>query len=108
MAADIEVYRYGRGPAENLTVLSHAKDPKLGINFPVEWTVAYGKGRVYNSTLGHVWKDQAEPQGIRCAGFQTLLQRTVQWLAGQEVDSSVPADFPTKDTARLRHYPVTQ
>lgn len=108
VAADIEVYRYARGPADDLTVLSHAKDPKLGINFPVEWTVAYGKGRVYNSTLGHVWKDQAEPKGICCAGFQTLMLRTVAWLAGKRVDTSVPKDFPTKHAASLRPYPVTE
>lgn len=41
VAGGIEVYRFARGPAENLTVLSHAKDPKTGVNFPVEWTVAW-------------------------------------------------------------------
>lgn len=107
VAADIEVYRYARGPAENLTVLSYTKDPKHEINFPIEWTVTYGKGHVYNSTLGHVWKDQAEPEGVCCAGFQTLLRRGVQWLAKKEV-TSVPKDFPTKEMSRLRPYPVTK
>ena len=105
VAADIEVYRYARGPAENLTVLSYAEDPASGVNFPIEWTVAYGQGHVYNSTLGHVWKGQPEPEGIRCVGFQTLLRRAVQWLAKREVDA-VPADFPTRDGPRLRLYPV--
>lgn len=104
-AADIEIYRYARGPALNLSVLSHAKDAKTGLNFPVEWTVTYGKGRVYNSTLGHVWHDQSEPEGIRCAGFQTLMPRIVQWLAGKEIDVSVPEDFPTSGSARLRPSP---
>ncbi|MBT3397220.1 MAG: ThuA domain-containing protein, partial [Alphaproteobacteria bacterium] len=105
-AADIEIYRYARGPAENLSVLSYAQDAKTGLNFPVEWTVAYGKGRVYNSTFGHVWKNQAEPEGICCAGFQTILSRAVQWLAGKEVDSVRPLDFPSADAAGLRAYPV--
>ena len=104
IAADIEVYTYARGPAENLSVISYAKDPKLEINFPVEWMVAFGKGQVYNSTLGHVWKNQSEPMGIRCVGFQTLLPRIVQGLAGREVDSSLPEDFPNHTSARLRSY----
>lgn len=105
VAADIEVYRYARGPAANVTVLSHAKDPTLGINFPIEWTIDFGKGRVYNSTLGHVWKDQAEPQGVCCVGFQTLLCRTVQWLANKDV-MPVPEDFPTGGSPQLRPYPL--
>ncbi|MCK4565510.1 MAG: ThuA domain-containing protein, partial [Verrucomicrobia bacterium] len=104
VAADIEVYSYARGPAENLTVLSYAREPKMGINFPIEWTVTYGKGRIYNSTLGHVWKDQAEPEGIRCAGFQTLMPRVVQWLANRPVDSVLPKDFPTQEAPSLRPY----
>ncbi len=105
VAADIEVYSYARGPAEYLTVLSYAKEPKMGLNFPIEWTVAYGEGRVYNSTLGHVWKDQEEPEGIRCAGFQTLVPRVVQWLANRPIDPALPKDFPT-DAPRLRPYPA--
>jgi type 1 glutamine amidotransferase len=99
------VYRYARGPAENLTVLSHAKDPKTGILFPVEWTVSYGDGNVYNSTLGHVWRDQIEPEGVSCAGFQTLLRRGVKWLAGKDV-GPVPVDFPTRDAPQMRPYPL--
>ncbi len=106
VAADIEVYRYARGPAENLTVLSYAQDPKTGLNFPVEWITSFGEGRVYNSTFGHVWKDQHEPKGICCAGMQTLMPRVVQWLAGQEVDPTVPEDFPSTESASLRVYPV--
>jgi uncharacterized protein len=105
VASDIEVYRYARGPAENLTVLSYTKDPVLGINFPIEWTVTFGKGHVYNSTLGHVWKDQAEPKGVCCSGFQTLLCRTVQWLAKKSV-MPVPEDFPAGKLPRLRAYPL--
>jgi hypothetical protein len=45
------------GPVENLKVLSYTKDPKIEINFPIEWTVSHGKRHVYNSTLGHVWRD---------------------------------------------------
>lgn len=103
VAADIEVYRYARGPAKNLTVLSYAQDPTLGICFPIEWTVAFGKGQIYNSTLGHVWKDQAEPKGVCCVGFQTLLCRVVQWLAKKEL-APIPKDFPTQEAVSLRSY----
>ena len=103
VAADIEVYRYARGPAENLTVLSFGEDEKTGLNFPTEWTVLYGEGRMYTSTLGHIWHGEKEdPPGIRCAGIQTLLPRIVQWLAARPVDVSVPEDFPTAETASLR------
>ena len=106
IAADIEVYRYARGPAENLTVLSYSKDRDVNLFFPIEWVVDYGKGKVYNSTLGHVWKNQNEPEGIRCAGFQTLIPRVLQWLAGREVDTSIPDDFPAT-SAQLRSYAET-
>lgn len=94
-AADIEVYSYARGPAENLTVLSYARDAKTELNFPVEWVVTYGKGRVYNSTLGHVWKDSpAAPPSVRCVAFQTLLIRALEWLATGKTRSPVPGNFP--------------
>jgi len=80
-ATDIEIYRYARGPAENLTILSYARDPKTGLNFPIEWTVRYGKGLVYSSTLGHLWKDQTNPPSVQCPFFQTLLIHATQWLA---------------------------
>lgn len=102
MAADIEVYRYVRGSAENLTVISYAMEPKTGLNFPIEWVVSYGKGRVYNSTFGHVWKDQDAPEGVRCTGFQTILVRALEWLAGKDIDGLVPSDFPTDKAKALR------
>jgi type 1 glutamine amidotransferase len=106
IAADIEVYRYARGPAENLAVLSFATDEKTGLNFPVEWTVNDGKGRVYTSTFGHVWADQENPEGMQCVGHQTLIPRIVQWLAGKEIDPALPADFPTAEARSLRPIPV--
>ncbi len=93
-AADIEIYRYARGPAEQLAVLSYAEDAAAGLNFPVEWTVDYGAGRVYSSTLGHVWRGQPDPAGMRCAAHRALIPRVVLWLAKRPVDSAVPADFP--------------
>ena len=102
MVADLEVYSYARGPAENLTVLSFAKEPKTQLNFPIEWVVSYGKGRVYNSTFGHVWKDSVHPESVRCVAFQTLLLRATEWLATGKVTVAVPKDFPGAEKVSLR------
>ncbi|HEX6637635.1 MAG TPA: ThuA domain-containing protein [Steroidobacteraceae bacterium] len=101
-AADIEVYYYARGPAKNVDVLSFAHDPHTDRNWPIEWTVQYGRGRVYTSTLGHVWKGDVEPVTVRDAGVQTLLVRALQWLARREVTYPVPADFPTATATSIR------
>jgi type 1 glutamine amidotransferase len=101
-AADLEVYSYARGPAENLTVLSYSREPKTKLNFPIEWVVNYGKGRVYNSTFGHVWANSPNPPAIRCVGFQTLLPRVTEWLATGKVTTPVPDDFPSAEKVELR------
>lgn len=101
----IEVYTHARGPAENLSILSWAEDPATGGRWPTEWTVNFGKGRVYTSTFGHVWKDEADPVNLRCAGFQTIFIRALEWLAKREVTGGVPADFPTASTPSLRLLP---
>jgi hypothetical protein len=98
----LEVYYDARGPAENVEVLSYARDPRYGQNWPVEWTVRYGKGRAYIATFGHVWRGDVQPESMRCAGVQTLIVRAVQWLAGRPVTFPVPADFPTEQRTSLR------
>ena len=103
----IEVYTYARGPAKNVTVLSSAEEPKTQERWPIEWTVQWGKGRIYNSTFGHVWLGEADPVDMRCAGFQTVLVRSLQWLAKRPVTFPVPADFPTADATVLRTMPAT-
>jgi type 1 glutamine amidotransferase len=99
---DIEVYYFARGPAQNIEVLSHGFDPQTKMNWPLEWTVGYGKGRVYTSTFGHVWKGDTQPERMRCAGLQTVVVRALQWLAARDVDFPVPADFPTAEHASIR------
>jgi len=98
----LEIYRYARGPAENLTVLSYAQEAKTKLSFPTEWTVQYGNGRVYNSTFGHYWHNQNDPPGMQCVGFQTTFIRALYWLAGKEITSLLPDDFPTKDAISLK------
>ena len=98
----LEVYYDARGPAKNLHVLSYARDPRFGRNWPVEWTVNYGKGRAYIATFGHVWPGDVQPESMRCAGVQTVIVRAVQWLAHRPVTFPVPADFPTADRVSIR------
>jgi hypothetical protein len=99
---DIEVYFYPRGPAKNLTVLSYGFDPRTQMNWPLEWVTEYGKGRVYTSTFGHVWKGDTQPERMRCAGLQTIVVRALQWLANRDVTWPVPDDFPTADKLSVR------
>jgi type 1 glutamine amidotransferase len=102
LTPDIEVYYYARGPAERIEVLSYGRDPKTGLNWPLEWTTSYGRGRVYTSTFGHVWKGDTQPARMRCAGLQTVVVRALQWLAGRQPAFPVPADFPTADRVSVR------
>lgn len=101
--ANTEVYNFPRGPAENITVLSYAYDStRTHRMWPVEWVVAYGKGRVYNSSMGHLWRGEIYPPAYRCVGFQTTVIRVTEWLATGKVTFPVPANFPAKDRQSLR------
>jgi type 1 glutamine amidotransferase len=107
-AADMEVYYYARGPAENVEVLAFASEPKTAMSWPIEWTVTYGSGRVFVSTYGHVWKGDTQPVAMRCAAMQTIMIRAVQWLAGKPVTYPIPADFPSAEQTSIRGLiPVT-
>jgi hypothetical protein len=101
-AADVEVYRYARGPARHVDVIAYAHDGIDGKLFPVEWTVRYGQGRVFVSTYGHLWAGQPDAKGMRCAAFQTLMPRALKWLARHDPAPAVPADFPGPDGVSLR------
>jgi type 1 glutamine amidotransferase len=101
--ANTEVYNYPRGPAENMTVLSYAFDSTATQrNWPVEWVVSYGKGRVYNSSMGHLWRGEIYPPAYRCVGFQTTMIRAAEWLATGKVTYPVPIDFPTREVISVR------
>ena len=98
-----EVYYFPRGEAKNMEVLSYAYD-STGTQkmWPTEWVVAYGKGNVYNSSLGHLWEGETYPPAYRCAGYQTTVVRVAEWLATNGVTFPVPEDFPTAATPSLR------
>lgn len=97
----LEIYKYARGPAKQLAVLSYAHDVETGRNWPIEWVVGYGKGNVYNSTFGHVWKGDNEPESIRCVGFRTTLVRALEWLATGRTTGPLPLEFPSENSMQL-------
>ena len=102
ITADVELYRYARGPARNLEVLTYAREPETQMNWPMEWTVNYGQGRCYVANYGHVWNGDADPVTLRSVDVQTILIRALQWLAGREVTWPVPDDFPTAEAVSVR------
>ena len=109
MTPSMELYTHARGPAENLTVLSYAIDSATKRKWPVEWIVQYGKGKVYNSSMGHLWKDEKYPVSYRCIGFQTILIRATEWLATGKTTYPLPVNFPTRVSISVRKendYPV--
>lgn len=106
MTAILEIYYYARGPAENCTVLSYAYDsPEAGgtrKNWPIELMLDYGKGRVYNSTPGHLWPGESVPPAIKDLSWQTTLVRASEWLARKEVFYPVPTPFNTETKIESR------
>lgn len=88
-----ELYCKLCGPAKNLDVIAHAESKLTKRNEPMLMTIAFGKGRVFHTTLGH------DVEAMRCRGFFVTLQRGTEWTATGAVEKTakVPADFPTAD-----------
>ncbi|MBX3240845.1 MAG: ThuA domain-containing protein [Chitinophagaceae bacterium] len=102
--ANTEVYDYPRGLAENITILSYAYDSTSSHKmWPVEWVIAYGRGRVYNSSMGHLWQGETYPPAYRCIGFQTTMIRATEWLATGRITYNIPDNFPTPNLVSLRN-----
>lgn len=98
--ASDELYDTLCGPAEELDVLATAwSDPAnagTGRHEPVLFTVRYGRGRIFHTTLGH------DPDAMRCVGFIVTLQRGAEWVATGRVTQPCPTDFPTEQQVSLR------
>src|SRR5262249_41455438 len=62
-----------------------------GEHEPMIWTVAYGKGRVFHTPMGH------DAEAIRCVGFVATVQRGTEWAATGKVTLPLPDNFPGPD-----------
>jgi len=108
--AQDELYDRLRGPAENMKILATAYSdeeknaspfsPLRGTsrNEPMMLTVNYGKGRMFQTPLGHA------DYSMECVGFITLLQRGTEWAATGKVTTKIPADFPTAEKVSQRKW----
>ncbi len=103
-----ELYHSQRGPAEEMHVLATAwSNPEhggTGKHELVVWWIPFGEGKVLTLLPGHLWAGQEDDRAWRCAGFQTLVQRGVEWLATGNVAMSVPEDFPAANTFSIRDW----
>lgn len=90
-----ELYDSLRGKSEDLHVLATAySDPAhegTGRHEPMLVIHSYGKGRVFQTMLGHA------DYSMRCVGFITTLLRGTEWAATGRVTIPVPEDFPTAE-----------
>lgn len=95
-----ELYATLRGPGENMTVLSTAysvaSNRGTDRDEPILMALAYGKGRVFHTVMGH------DIAALNCVGFIATFQRGTEWAATGKVTQKVPADFPTAEKASTR------
>lgn len=95
-----ELYARLRGPGKNVTVLATAySDPAnngSGHDEPVLMTVAYGKGRVFHTTMGH------DINALSSVDFVVTFQRGTEWAATGKVTQKVPPNFPAANSVSYR------
>jgi len=109
--ASDELYDRMRGPAKNMTILATAysdveknappwdKETKgTGRHEPMLITVNYGKGRMFQSTLGHM---DYTMEGV---GFISTFQRGAEWAATGKVSQKIPDDFPSAARVSTRKW----
>lgn len=108
LQAQDEIYSNLRGPAKNLTILATAfANPAMQnaspFNEPILFTVRYGKGRTFQTTLGHVGtKEGNDASSINNVSFISTLQRGTEWAATGSVTLPVPDDFPNAYQTSVR------
>jgi mono/diheme cytochrome c family protein len=95
-----ELYHGQRGPAEKLNILLSAASEKdkggTGRDEPIVWWVPVGKGKMLTNVMGHV----GDTACLSCVGYQTVLLRSIEWLAKGSCTTPIPADFPVEKTVQ--------
>ncbi len=99
LATDELYHSVTLGP-EAQVIATAFDDPKMrgfGRNEPIVWTVNYGKGRVFHTTLGHDLTAMYE------SGFVTLFTRGAEWAATGTVTlpASIPPEVRKPDPLRI-------
>jgi hypothetical protein len=84
-----------RGPAQDVAVLASSPCPKTNVDEPILWTVAYEKGRVVHTPMGH------DVAAMSCVGFITVMQRSTEWAATGKVTIPIPDDFPDAEKSKV-------
>ncbi len=95
-----ELYHGQRGPAADLHILLSAWSDKdkggTGRDEPIVWWVPVGKGKVLTNLMGHL----GDTACLSCVGYQTVLLRSIEWLATGGCTTPIPADFPVEKTSQ--------
>jgi len=99
-----ELYGNLRGPVKNMQVLATAFSTKetggTGKEEPVLFTIGYGKGRIFQTVMGHATAGLTE--SLQDVGFQVTLCRGTEWAAIGKVKQKLPAEFPDATSTLLR------
>jgi len=98
-----ELYGNLRGPVQNMHVLATAFSTKetggTGKEEPVLFTINYGKGRIFQTVLGHVIPNYQD--ALQDVGFQVTFSRGTEWAATGKVTQKVLPEFPTETSVLL-------
>jgi type 1 glutamine amidotransferase len=78
---------------QKLRILTYALSKDSHRREPMDWVRTWGRGHIYATMLGHTWRNQDNPN-CRCAGFETLFARGVEWAASGKVSIPLPKKFP--------------
>ncbi|MFC2109869.1 ThuA domain-containing protein [Bacteroidota bacterium] len=101
-----ECYAKLRGPAENMTILATGKDQNKNAptdrHEPVFIVTNYGKGRVFNTCLGH------DTISLESVGFILSFTRGVEWAATGNVTQAISNDFPKEGMSSSRKFKLKQ